>query len=173
MRNIVENVCILSRNRNVFFKNGLPFSVDTPPSAQPSKGRVRKGSSTVLIILMIVLLVSLSVLSVATTNSSYKLSKRMGEHYKMFYELESAADKCFAAVEVLYKRCIVGEIEDITVEDLEAIGCEAPFVDDVRISFYVTKNNRTMYVELERLCCVLGVVEWREVPQEFEFIEFD
>ncbi len=171
MKKIMENAS-LYRNRKCFVKSRFPFCTERTANFSMNRG-VRKGSSTVLVILVIVLLVSLSALSVATTNSSYKLSKRMGEHYKMFYELESETDKCFAAVDVLNKRYLVGEIDEITIQDLETIGCDDPFVDDNRIGFYVTKHDRMMYVELERLCCVLRIVEWREVPQEFDFIEFD
>ncbi len=166
-----------------------------------------KGSSTVLIILIIVLLVTLAVLSVGITNSGYKLSKRMGEKYQQFYELESEADRCYVEVQKEYfsgkddsensnvessqesgenggdegDSSANGEnsLNDkenscgLTAEKLLEIGCENPVIEDGRIAFDVTENERTMHIELEPQSDCLEIVEWREVPAEFEIVNFD
>lgn len=100
---------------------------------------IRKGSSTVLVILMIVLLVSLSVLSVSVSNSGYKLSKRMGEQFKGYYLLESEADRCYSAL------CLMGK-EQITTDVMKNLGCLDGVVDDNICSFRVEKDNRSFCV---------------------------
>lgn len=99
----------------------------------------RRGSSTVLVILMIVLLVSLSVLSVSVSNSGYRLSKRMGEQFKEYYLLESEADRCYAAL-------LSMDQKNITVDVLAGIGCLNGVIEEGLCSFHIEKNERLFYV---------------------------
>lgn len=99
----------------------------------------RKGSSTVLVILMIVLLVSLSVLSVSVSNSGYKLSKRMGEQFKEYYLLESEADRCYSAL-------LSTDRTKITKEVMNDAGCLGSQIKEGICSFHVEKNGRIFYV---------------------------
>lgn len=99
----------------------------------------RRGSSTVLVILMIVLLVSLSVLSVSVSNSGYRLSKRMGEQFKEYYLLESEADRCYAAL-------LSMDQKNITVDVLTGIGCLNGVIEEGLCSFHIEKNERSFYV---------------------------
>lgn len=99
----------------------------------------RRGSSTVLVILMIVLLVSLSVLSVSVSNSGCRLSKRMGEQFKEYYLLESEADRCYAAL-------LSMDQKDITADVLTGMGCLNGVIEEDLCSFQIEKNERSFYV---------------------------
>lgn len=102
----------------------------------------RKGSSTVLVILMIVLLISLSVLSVSVSNSGYKLSKRMGEQFQGYYLLESEADRCYSRLAALGG-------DGVTVEKMLEIGCRNPKIEENICSFSVEKDGRHFVVAFD------------------------
>lgn len=121
--------------------------------------RARNGSSTVLVILIIVLLVSLSVLSVGISNSGYRLSKRMSEQFRDYYLLESEADRCFAEA--------VGMPDgEITAERLLGIGCVNPVVEADRVSFDVVLGERSFHVEFSR--GDYRILAWYEAERIFE-----
>lgn len=124
----------------------------------------RKGSSTVLVILMIVLLVSLSVLSVGISNSGYKLSLRMGEQFRVYYLLESEADRCYSEVLKL-------DPATVTSESMMRIGCLRPFVDEDRCSFHVKFAERSFFVEFERYTG--KIISWYEAEQNFEIKDIE
>lgn len=136
--------------------------------------KARRGSSTVLVILMIVMLVSLSVLSVSISNSGLRLSYRMGEQFKEFFIMESEADRCYA--EMLK----IGT-QNVTADILAELGCEG-VVDDEYISFYVRSKISGSGVVSEdgsdtgrRFHVVLRrdngeIVTWAEAERYFEIV---
>lgn len=129
----------------------------------------RKGSSTVLVILLVVLLVSLGVLSVGVSNSSYKLSLRFGSQVKDYYRLESEADRLFAEVIALWHR---GEL---SVGAMETLGCSNPryFEDSNKVTFTVEQDGRTFRVGVIFDPKMPIITEWRESERVFEEVELE
>lgn len=129
----------------------------------------RKGSSTVLVILLVVLLVSLGVLSVGVSNSSYKLSLRFGDQVKEYYELESEADRLYANVLTLWRQ------GQLSVDAMEAIGCQNPryFEDSRKVTFTVERDGRTFQVGVTFRSDAPIIVEWRESERIFDEVELE
>ncbi|MDO4753507.1 MAG: hypothetical protein Q4A41_00735 [Bacillota bacterium] len=121
--------------------------------------RQRKGSSTVLVILMIVLLVSLSVLSVSVSNSGYRLSKRMGQQFQEYYLLESEADRCYSGL-------MRAGSDKITIEAMKELGCLDAKIEEGVCSFRVERSGRSFIVSFE--LSTFRRTDWYEREKIFE-----
>lgn len=82
-----------------------------------------KGSSSVLVIMIMLLLITFGVLAMMSSYSNLKIARKHADWTKDYYRLESNADKTYMEFENLYK-AVVEEMDHYLSNDLE-IGIES------------------------------------------------
>lgn len=134
----------------------------------------RRGSTSAFLVVMLLLIVCIAVLSISVSNSSYKLSKRMGEYVSGYYELDSIAVE--SASQIL-------EMLEFNPNDL----CQLAQVDlGDKILFlhykmeqeaegyifeyevYSKPLDRTMQLKYKVVNQQLDILTWRELPRDLE-----
>lgn len=106
--------------------------------------RSRKGSSTVLVILIMLALIVFGLITMMNSSANYKISKRLAEWTKDYYVLESMALESYKNNEGVYD-----EEKGLYILTVE-------------------KDNRIFEVAYTETG---EIVVWREQPQEFEIVE--
>lgn len=117
----------------------------------------RKGSSTVVVILVSVLLASIAVLSVSYSNSGLKLSNRLADRTKEYYALDSLADKAFS----LFLKGDTPGIEDMGAEIRQN-------ADKETTTIIVKKGARRMMIKVKHSSPKAEILIWREMQKTFE-----
>lgn len=135
--------------------------------------RKRKGSSMVLIILFVTLMVSFALLSISSTNSSLKLSQRLAERVSGYYDLESLTNKSLSIVVTAIEEGgdVFAALQD---GDMMISDFESNYLQDKNRIKYVVEgdDNRKMQVEIE-ICRTSPKVKAKVVAMYELQMEFD
>ncbi len=180
----------------------------------------QRGSSSVLVIMVLLMLITFGVLAMMTSYSGLKISRKNAEWTQAFYKLESLAGNHLAEIEnhIIYSADFADEyIEEMRYKEPSPQGFDYPWQDEVykkwlesseedafkdEISEWIFENTLTesldqMNIEYDLKLGSIGtlafisisddnrhfltrlqiedreiaLLEWREVPEVFEYDE--
>lgn len=154
----------------------------------------QKGSSTVLIALLMIVLVVFGLLSLTTTASELKLAKRNAESHKDYYALDSEGAKFVHHVRLLvekaleeadrnYEEAFYLSMENLLEKELPHVRRETLFEEDNRSirlykSFALENSGYTKYLSITLDITEPGqlssddsltILEWRLWQEPFEY----
>lgn len=178
----------------------------------------QRGSSSVLVIMVLLMLITFGVLAMMTSYSNLKISRKNAEWTQSFYRLESLAENHLAQIEtyIIYSADFADEyIEEMRYKEPSPQGFEYPWQDEIykkwlisaqddvfsletrnwifennlkesleqmpieyelnidpegMLNFISTsEDNRYFLTRLQIDDREMKVIEWREVPEEFEY----
>lgn len=180
----------------------------------------QRGSSSVLVIMVLLMLITFGVLAMMTSYSNLKISRKNAEWTQAFYKLESLAGNHLAEVKThiiysadfadeyiegmrykepsplgfdypwqdeVYKKWLVSEQDDAFTDEIRAFIFEKNLMDTLSqmdieyelnmgsegsLAFVSTsENNRHFLTRLQIDERKIALMEWREIPEVFEYVE--
>lgn len=136
-----------------------------------------RGSSSVLVIMVLLMLVTFGVLALVTANSNLKISQKNALWNQSYYQLENKAVKKLKEILKDADNLIMESPSEWHVEML-ALYDEIDFIDDSKIQISILdEDKRQFFIELDYNEVESGtnkkinyeIKQWREVPLMFEY----
>lgn len=144
----------------------------------------RKGSSSVLVIMVMLMLITFGVLAMMSSYSNLKIARKNAQWVQGYYALESLTEKNLKALSLLLDDStltyvdILSQIEKVDEDSFEFDPSWLVY-DDESANYYLSflthleTLERMMYVKIEIDTSasgkLLNVVTWKELPRAFEY----
>ena len=136
-----------------------------------------KGSSSVLVIMVLLMLVTFGVLALITANSNLKVAEKNASWNRSYYQLENLGVQTLKKIQENADKLIM-EIPAEWQSKIAELHDEIDYMDeDTIVIWIVSQENRRFFIELsydkaESMSLQsfqYDIKQWREVPFAFEY----
>lgn len=136
-----------------------------------------KGSSSVLVIMVLLMLVTFGVLALITANSNLKVAEKNASWNRSYYQLENLGVQTLKKIQENADKLIM-EIPAEWQSKITELHDEIDYMDEDTIEIWiVSQENRRFFIELsydkaESMSLQsfqYDIKQWREVPFAFEY----
>lgn len=133
-----------------------------------SSSFINIGSSSLLMIFIVLTLVTFAVLSFTSAQSDYNLSKRLASRKTSYYEASSTAEKILTQIDQLLEEqaLLSGQNKQLYYESVKQIFSNIE-LHETPISCRTTKDNTQIYFSVsvrdkQELCVVLNLTDYTQ-----------